>query len=40
MFDYVPIVTDRMVVGIMKKAMERGSLDLYLRPFTKSAWTD
>jgi hypothetical protein len=38
MFDYIPIVTDRMVLGIMKNAMERGALDLYFRPFTKNAW--
>ena len=39
MFDYVPIVTDKMVLGIMKNAMDRGALDLYSRPFTKNAWT-
>lgn len=38
MFDYIPVVTDRMVLAIMKKSMRRTPLDLFFRPFTKHVW--
>ena len=38
MFDYIPIVTDSMVLAIMKNAIERDSWGLYFRPFMKEAW--
>ena len=38
MFDYIPIVSDRMVLAIMKNAIQTDGLDLYFRPFTKYAW--
>ena len=38
MFDYIPIVSDRMVLAIMKKGIQTNGLDLYFRPFTKYAW--
>ena len=38
MFDYIPVVTDRMVLAIMKNSIRRSPLDLYFRPFAKSVW--
>ena len=38
MFDFIPVVNDRMVLALMKKAMDRGALDLYFRPFTIEVW--
>ena len=38
MFDYIPIVTDSMVLAIMKRAIQRDSWGLYFRPFMKEAW--
>ena len=38
MFDYIPIVSDRMVLAIMKNGIQTDGLDLYFRPFTKYSW--
>ena len=38
MFDFVPVVNDRMVLAIMKNAINRGAMDLYFRPFTMDLW--
>ena len=38
MFDYVPVVTDRMVLAIMKQAVQMNAWDMYFRPFTTDAW--
>ena len=38
MFDYIPVVTDRMVLAIMKNSIRRTALDLCFRPFTKNVW--
>ena len=38
MFDYIPVVTDRMVLAIMKNAIQWDSWDLYLRPIMMDAW--
>ena len=37
MFDYVNVVTDKMVLAIMKKAIKRDALDVLIRPFQKSS---
>ena len=38
MFDYVNVITDKMVLAIMKKAIKRDALDVLIRPFQKSSW--
>ena len=38
MFDYIPIVTDKMVLAIMKQGVQRGSWDIFLRPFQEYSW--
>ena len=38
MFDYIPVVTDRMVLAIMKNSIRRSPLDLYFRPLAKNVW--
>ena len=38
MFDYINVITDKMVLAIMKKAIKRDALDVLIRPFQKSSW--
>ena len=38
MFDFIPVVNDRMVLAIMKNAISMGAMDLYFRPFTPNLW--
>ena len=38
MFDYVPVITDRMVLAIMKHAIPKGTWDLSRRPFVMDSW--
>ena len=38
MFDFIHIATDKMVLAIMKKSVERSSWDIFYKPFHSNAW--
>ena len=38
MFDFIPVVDDRMVLALMKKAVVRDGWEVFLKAFTVDSW--